>query len=386
MNDRERFLAVCRGKKPDYVPIFGFPGAPGMSGGALKWTHQRLIETGMPAWVGGSYEDWECRDVASWYRYWGTAGPLHLDFGLARGAPGIKSTTRIEGEYEVVEHESGAIERQVLDNANVYAMPQFARYSVRDRASWEFWRERSTPTGSMPSAEMEENCRRFDRRTRPLFIGVGGPYGFLRNLMGPEGLSLALYDDPELVHDMCAWRREHARKYAFPLIERLRPEAVFMGEDLCFNHGLLLSPRHFDEFCGPHYRMVCDCARAAGVAAIAVDSDGNIMEFARLATKYGVNCLYPTEVKAGNDLFVLRRDHPQLICVGWLEKEIINEGNADRIEPEIMRKVPPLLKTGRYFPNGDHGIQPPVTFPNLCRFMRLLHEVCANPEGEFPRA
>jgi hypothetical protein len=60
MNDRERFVAICRGEEPDYVPLFGFPGAPGMSGRPLKWTHRRLVETGMPAWVGGSWEDCVC--------------------------------------------------------------------------------------------------------------------------------------------------------------------------------------------------------------------------------------------------------------------------------------------------------------------------------------
>ena len=69
----------------------------------------------------------------------------------------------------------------------------------------------------------------------------------------------------------------------------------------------------------------------------------------------------------------------------WLEKEVVNEGNEHRIEPEIRDKVPPLLAKGRYFPNGDHGIQPMVTYNNLRRFMTVLHEVCGNPEGEFPR-
>jgi len=64
---------------------------------------------------------------------------------------------------------------------------------------------------------------------------------------------------------------------------------------------------------------------------------------------------------------------------------VVNEGNEATIEPEIVRKVPLLLAKGRYFPNGDHGIQPPVTFEGLRRFMTLLHEVCGNPEGEFPR-
>ena len=36
-------------------------------------------------------------------------------------------------------------------------------------------------------------------------------------------------------------------------------------------------------------------------------------------------------------------------------------------------------------PNGDHDIQLPVSFENLCKFMTLLHEVTGNPEGTFPR-
>jgi len=90
-------------------------------------------------------------------------------------------------------------------------------------------------------------------------------------------------------------------------------------------------------------------------------------------------------VKAGNDLFALRQRHPNFILMGWLEKEVVNEGNGHLIEAEIMSKVPTLLEQGRYFPNGDHGIQPLVTFENMCKFMTLLHEVTGNPEGEFPR-
>jgi hypothetical protein len=356
-----------------------------MSGGALKWTHRRLVAQGMPAWVGGSHEDWVCKDVASWHRYWGTTGPLHIDFGLQRGVQGIKSTTRIENGFEVVEYESGAIERQVIDNANVYAMPEFVRYTVRDRASWEFWRDRMTPAGSMPPDEMEANCRRYDDRTKPLVLGSWGAYGFIRSQMGPEAVSLAFYDDPELIHAMIEWMIAYVRRYMFPLVARLKPEAYTMGEDLCYNHGMLLSPELFDRFCGPYYREVCECCKAAGVPLIAVDSDGNIMEFVDVAARYGVNGIYPCEVKAGNDLFALRRKHPRHVAFGWLEKEIVNEGNEHLIEPELRRKVPPLLARRFYFPNGDHGLQPLVTYRSLRKFFTLLHELCRNPKGEFPR-
>ena len=385
MNHRERFLAVANGETVDHIPLFGFPGAPGMSRGCMKRTHERLVATGMPPNVGGMYEGGVCQDVESWYRYWGTTGPAVLDFSLERGVQGFKSSTRLEGGFEIIEEESGAITRQVLNNDITYSMPQFIRYAVRDRHSWAYYKDRVTPTERMPPDEMEAHCRRFDDRDMPLVIGVGGIYGFLRGLMGLEALSVAFYEDQELIHDMVQWRLAQVRRYRVPLIERLKPEVVQMGEDLCFNRGMLLSPSLFHAFCGPYYREVCGCARAAGAAVVAVDTDGNAMEFTRVAKGYGVNAIFPFEVKAGNDLFALRRDHPDFILFGWLEKEVVNEANEDKIEPEILSKVPPLLAQGRYFPNGDHGIQPLVTFPNLCKFMTVLHEVCGNPEGTFPR-
>jgi len=37
MNDLERFKSVCRGEKPDFVPIIGLPGASGLAfGGAWE--------------------------------------------------------------------------------------------------------------------------------------------------------------------------------------------------------------------------------------------------------------------------------------------------------------------------------------------------------------
>lgn len=387
MNDLERFRAVCLGQEPDYVPIFGFPGAPGMSRGCMAKTHKRLVATGMPSDVGGSTRlDDRDRGVESWKRYWGTTDPISCGVRRKYGAPGFRTESRIEGDFEIIESESGAITRQVIDNDITYSMPEYIEFPVRDRASWEFWKERMTPTQTRSRDELQEQLAPYAKRDRPLVVAVGGAYGFLRGLFGPARLSVMFYDDPALLHDIMAWRRERVKEDAFPVIEMVRPEVVHMGEDLCYNHGMLLSPAMFHAFCGSHYEAVCECARSSGALLVAIDTDGNLMEFADVAMSYGVNGLFPCEVKAGNDLFALRERHPELVLFGWLEKEVVNDGNAHLIDDEILCKVPPLLEKGRYFPNGDHGIQPLVTFAGLRRFMTLLHDVCRNPEGEFPRA
>jgi len=259
-------------------------------------------------------------------------------------------------------------------------MPEFVVYPVRGRDSWEFYRDRMTPTHSLPAQDFDEACRSYENRQDPLLASVEGVYHFIRGLMGPEQASLAFYDDPDLLHDMTAWHLGQARDTIFPIIERLRPEIVLMNEDLCYNHGMLLSPAHFHEYAGPQYREVCGVARACGADLVAVDTDGNAMDFVPIARSHGVNGLFPFEVKAGNDLFVLRQRYPDFVLFGWLEKEVANEGNEDQIEPEIRSKAP-LVEQGGYFPNADHSLQPLLTFNNVCKFMTVLHNASRTPHG-----
>jgi len=386
MTPIERFKAICRFEQPDYVPIFGFPGAPGMSQGAMRKTHERLVETGMPEWVDGCFSLSNRGATKTWRRYWGTAAPLSLDFYPADpGGRGIRSETRVEGDREIIEYETGALTRQVIENDVTYAMPEFVRYHITDRASWAFYRDRVARGPRWSTDRIEAACRRFDNRAHPLCISVGSTWGRLRGLMGPYAASTVLYDDPQLAHDIIDHYARETETYLFPVIERLRPEILAAGEDCCFNHGMLIRPAHFRQFCAPFYRKIGQIARDCGVDMVAIDTDGNAMELVPLVEACGVNAIYPFEVKAGNDLFSLRKQHPGFILMGWLEKEVVNDGNAHLIEPEIMGKVPRLLPSGGYFPNGDHGIQPLVTFENLCKFMTMLHETTGNPEGEFPR-
>ncbi len=135
MTDLECFRAVCTGERPDYVPIFGLPGSPGVSHGCMAKTHRRLVATGMPGWVDGCLSLGEPWHAETWARCWGTTIPDVVDFFPAEHAPGIKSKSRMEGEYEVIEYETGAVTRQVIENAITYSMPHFARRHVRDRQS-----------------------------------------------------------------------------------------------------------------------------------------------------------------------------------------------------------------------------------------------------------
>ena len=384
MNDLERFLSVVNGDTPDYIPIIGLPGAPGMSGGCLSVLHRRLVAQGMPKWVDGSVALNSSSSTEGWERYWGTTIPLRPDFTPHEPGIGFKTKRSVSNGFETIESESGSVTRQFIDNDENYVMPDHVIYPIRDRKSWEFYRDRTTPGRPWSREKLDEYARKYDNRTKPLVVSAGGTWGSIRSSMGTELASVILYDDPEWVQEIMDWKRSILRSHVFPVIERLRPEIVHTGEDICYKGGMLISPEHWREFCAPFYTELTEFARSCGCPVIALDNDGNANNFVSLLDECGVNAMYPFETKAGNDLFSIRDKHPEFLLFGWLEKEVVNEGNEHMIDDEIGGKVK-LLDQGRYFPNLEHGMQPTATFDGIRRFMTILHEITGNPEGEFSR-
>lgn len=373
VNELERFLAVVEFGEVDYWPLFAAHalGTP-HSGGLLK-----LHREGLPEWV---------NDIETWCKYWGEctfdrAGSLGVD------APGVSREIRVEGQFEIVEYETGARTRQVLNNDLTYSMPDFQVFHVRDRKSWELYKDINTPRRK-DHAQLDSWKEQFGNRIRPLGVDCGGTWGRVRNDMGPERALLALYDSPDLVRDMIAHMLWVQEEFVFPVIEELRPEIITMWEDFCYNHGMLISPSAFREYCAPYYRRVSEIAKDCGAKLLFVDSDGKVEEFIDLLDEVGFNGLMPMEQVCGNDPLQYRRRRPEFIFMGGIEKELASTGNEGRIEDELEPAVRRMLEAKGCLPMFDHALSTNVGFMEHCRCMTLLHELCGSDKlhlGEFPR-
>lgn len=368
MNELERFKAVLHFEKPDYYPLILTLGNFAVTKGGWEKLHRE----GLPKKV---------NDLETWARYWGQAPMLHGGhIGVDKRE--MKVQTWIEGEFEYTRTETGVFTRRVKDHATNYSMPEFIEFAVRDRESWE---KCKTFTHTHTSRDkLDEKIRMFKHRTQPLAVEAGRTWGGVRDLMGPERALLAVYDEPELVHDIIAHTLTEVERLIFPVIEALRPEIVTFCEDFCYNHGMLISPAVFREFCAPYYRRVSEFARNCGVELLIVDCDGKVDEYCLLLEEVGFNGIWPLEQVCGNPVLEYRKRQPQFIFSGGIEKEIVNSGQGHRIDAELA-KIPPVLKQGGYFPTFDHALQIDVGFKELCQCMTRLHEICGSHLGEFPR-
>ena len=198
--------------------------------------------------------------------------------------------------------------------------------------------------------------------------------GFPRTLMGFTKISLAFYDQPELIHRINQDLTEFNLRILDEVEQVCRPTFATLAEDVSYNHGPMISERHFDEFLAPYYRRIVPRLKELG-AVVVVDTDGDVTRLVPWLLREGIDGVLPLERQAGVDGMALRRQFPQLGMVGHFDKMVMTRGEP-AVRAEFERLVP-LIKSGGFIPSVDHQTPPGVSLDEYRLYLRLLEEYSA---------
>lgn len=262
-------------------------------------------------------------------------------------------------------------------------MPEYVRNPVESREDWEDKiKPRLDPRTSGRYVHMNEaleGTARAVARGEALYEASAiGAFMYLRAMLGPQGVLLAFYDDPELIHDMMeTWL--HLLSEGLSRVQGHVPFFKFLiGEDISYKNGMLISPSMFNEFLKPYYTKLIDRLRNGQRQPmhLEVDTDGNVAEALPLYRSLGFDAMRPFEAAAGNDVVAVGRDHPGLVIAGGVDKRILAAGKA-AIDREMARLLPAMFRRGGYLPSCDHSVPSNVSLADYLHFRRLLVEAAA---------
>jgi len=362
VNARERFAATMNYGHPDRIPYWE----------CAFWDEKqfdRWIEEGMPA--GAKH------DIGAHFgldRSWGITMrgtvPVNIDL-LADGRPRVIGET---DKRRLILQPDGSIVERSIDPHN----PTFrlVKGAVQNREDWLRIRRFLDP--GQPErypANWDEIVASLKERDYPICLNVGGYYGFTRNLMGMENLSIAFYDQPALIEEIFEYRTAFVLQVIERALNDLEIDVAEFWEDMAYKTGPLVSPQLYRRLALRHYRAITDVLRAHGVPVILVDSDGNLDELIPIWLDGGINTVWPLEVAAGNDPVAMRRKWGrQLRMIGGIDKRVLASTKLE-IKQEVMSKVPPLVEDGGYIPTCDHQVPPDVPYDNYCYYRRLIREI-----------
>lgn len=295
--------------------------------------------------------------------------------GLSPGFPWQQLEDR--GDHEVVQQDDGV---RVLRRKFLSSIPMPVAHLLTDRTSWrEHYAPRLDPDATTRyPADLAERARTWTdpKRTHLIALPGGSLYGSLRNWMGLEQLSLVVYDDPAFFEEMVTTMADCIVGTLTRLLETGGQfDACAMWEDMCYNAGPLLSPRHFKRYLVPHYRRIADLLHRYGVDVLWVDCDGKIDELLPLWLDAGVNCMFPIEVgNWGADPVQYRKLYGRdLLMIGGFDKHILAQSYA-AIDHEIER-LAPLVAEGGYMPLCDHRVPPDVPLAHYRYFLERARAV-----------
>jgi uroporphyrinogen decarboxylase len=293
---------------------------------------------------------------------------------------------------EVIEEREGkVIYRNALGilceevKEGIRSIPHFLEFPIKDRRTWENfrdeflvidaeWRKRSEEW-------IEERASVLRQSTDPVGINFGSFIGWIRDWTGFQSLAYLSYDDPKLLEEMVAHLTELKLTYLPPLLQKIEFDFASGWEDICFNSGPLLSPKVFREVIMPHMKPVMQTLRQHGIDIIFTDCDGNIQKLIPLWLDVGLNCMFPYEVNAGNDVVEARKEFGRdLLILGGFDKFALFDSKEAILAQ--FRRLEPVLADGGFIPHIDHRCPDGVSFEMYQYYIREKCHFIGMPKEE----
>lgn len=256
------------------------------------------------------------------------------------------------------------------------SIPSFIEFPVKNPEDWEILKPRFNPHDPrrLPKYWGEELFEHYRGLNYPLGIEFTGFFGFARNLMGLNRLLVAFYKTPELVRDMMEHWSWFCVEIAKRVLSKVRVDYATIWEDMSYNRGPHISPKHFEEFMLPCYKRLTSTLRDYGVELIMVDTDGNFEVLIPLFIEGGVNCFYPLEAASHMDTVRLREKYGRnLRLIGGVDKRALASG-FKAINGEVER-VKPLIEEGGYIVSVDHCVSADIPFKNYVYYIEKIKKI-----------
>jgi uroporphyrinogen decarboxylase len=93
-----------------------------------------------------------------------------------------------------------------------------------------------------------------------------------------------------------------------------------------------------------------------------------------LFVEAGVDGIMPFEVAAGMDVREIRRQWPELVICGGIDKREIAKGRQ-AIDRELEAKLPEMFRSGGYLPSMDHHVPPEVSYADFKYYLERTQEL-----------
>ena len=352
MTPRERFLTAMMGGTPDRVPIYEH-----------LFSRKLLKEQ-----LGYSTELYDGEAQAK------LAAKLGIDciWTPLNGFCGIEDV--LHNENEIYQDEWG-----VTYKKNGWPIIAQIDAPVKNREEWEKY--------SLPQVDTQTRLKIFKETVNAneeglaVVVGLLGPFTMMTwYFMDFESFSMALFMDPDLVHEIVDAFVKWALASAKLAVDSGGVDVFQISDDWGGSNGLLISPEHFNEFFMKPFAKLVQGLKAFGKPVL-MHNDGQIWDVLDDLVATGINGFHPVEKAAGMDLKVVKEKYAGRICpVGNVNnKTTMVTGTPEEVVAEVRECIDIAAPGGGYIIATDHSLHDDIPTENVYAFIEAAHKY-----GQYP--
>ncbi len=282
-----------------------------------------------------------------------------------------------QGDRYTIKYDGRRIKVKVFTDGTD-TIPHYLDFPIKDRESYQPFKERFLPElqRRIP-ANIAEIANQVQDRNYLLMLNGGSTAGWVRDLMGFEGFSIATCMQPELIEEILGDLRTQFTAIAREVTKHVAPDLVSWWEDIAFKTGPIVPPDFFYNKCGPVYKDTMDIYRQHGTKYAFVDCDGDNRLLVPTWLDHGVNIIFPLEVNAGVHPEALRERYPGVRMMGGFDKVVLLQGK-EAIRRELQR-LKPLVDEGGFIPHVDHRVQADVFYKDYVYYLEAKRDIFEIP-------
>ncbi|KUO48747.1 MAG: hypothetical protein APF76_17840 [Desulfitibacter sp. BRH_c19] len=179
--------------------------------------------------------------------------------------------------------------------------------------------------------------------------------------MGLDGFSYALYDNPDLVHEIL----DKYSNWSKRVIENLNEIGIdfyWSCDDLAYKTGPMFSPQVFRDVFLPYMKRAADAIKLPWI----FHSDGNLMPLIEDLLSLKMSCLHPIEPGA-MDIEQVKKTYGNKICLmGNIDLHYtLTQGTPDEVDEEVKLRINQAGTGGGYILSSANSIPNYVKVENL---------------------
>ncbi len=286
------------------------------------------------------------------------------------------------GEHEVEQDHAG---RHVLyfKGRRSGFMPEYLDHPVKNMRTWQDdvkWRmDPSTPARYADLDQRMTEAKARAGEGMMITQNIIGGYMYLRSLIGPANVLVAFYDMPDVIHDCMQTWLALADAVTARHQQHVTLDKLYFGEDICYNHGSLISPAMMREFLLPYYQQLITNIKRRQIDRtrhlfFEIDTDGFANPTIPIYQELGMDVMSPFETASGCDVVEVGKQYPDLVIRGGIDKRELARGRK-AIDAMLAYIYPAMRARGGYLPTCDHGVPAEVPYQDYLYFRKRAIEL-----------